>query len=428
MTNVIWGTTKKPVSSEQLAKYFEDNSEHLSGDLFIGYTIIAAPEGAFPIDALWISSEKGLVIFNLVEGKNISDYADLQDESANRLETKLRSHKALMKGRNLLASPYVVTFAPAAEIVGVATDDYPLCNPKNIDNVIEDVNWENPENYEAVVSVIQSISTIRKRRKSRDIQRTDSRGAKLKTLEDSIANLDSTQSRAVIETVNGVQRIRGLAGSGKTIILALKAAYLHTQHPEWRICVTFNTRSLKEQFRRLINTFVIEQEGEEPILSNISVLNAWGAPGDLERSGVFYQYVKAHGIQYVDYVDFQTARDNYGYDQAFPGACKEALRKMIEEKDLFDVMLIDEAQDFDPAFFQICYSLLTENKRLVYAYDELQSLTDMNLPPPEELFGKHEDGSPKVQLLAPQPGQPKQDIILEKCYRNSRPVLATPMH
>ena len=35
------------------------------------------------------------------------------------------------------------------------------------------------------------------------------------------------QGRAVIETVEGVQRIRGLAGSGKTIVLALKAAYLH---------------------------------------------------------------------------------------------------------------------------------------------------------------------------------------------------------
>ena len=59
----------------------------------------------------------------------------------------------------------------------------------------------------------------------------DSQGAKLKQLENSIATLDNLQSKAVIETVDGVQRIRGLAGSGKTIVLALKAAYLHAQHP-----------------------------------------------------------------------------------------------------------------------------------------------------------------------------------------------------
>jgi superfamily I DNA and RNA helicase len=219
-----------------------------------------------------------------------------------------------------------------------------------------------------------------------------------------------------------VQRIRGLAGSGKTIILALKAAYLHTQHPDWKIAVTFNTRSLKEQFRRLINTFVIEQSGEEPIWSNIQILNAWGAPGEPERSGIYYQFTKLHGLEYAD---FQTAQRKYGYDNSFARICSDALNSIKEEKSLFDLILIDEAQDFAPTFFGICYSLLTDKKRLIYAYDELQSLTNTSLPPPEELFGNKSDGTPKVQFLLHVPGQPQQDIILEKCYRNSRFVLAT---
>ncbi|MEI7100528.1 helicase, partial [Klebsiella pneumoniae] len=93
------------------------------------------------------------------------------------------------------------------------------------------------------------------------------------------------QNKAVIETVDGVQRIRGLAGSGKTIVLALKAAYLHTQYPDWRIAVTFHTRSLKGQFRRLINNFCIEQSGEEPDWTKIRIINAWGAPGGDARDG-----------------------------------------------------------------------------------------------------------------------------------------------
>ena len=68
------------------------------------------------------------------------------------------------------------------------------------------------------------------------------------------------QSRAVIETARDVQRIRGLAGSGKTVVLALKAAYLHAQHPEWRIGVTFNTRSLSAQFEHSIG---ITEDGHE---------------------------------------------------------------------------------------------------------------------------------------------------------------------
>lgn len=90
------------------------------------------------------------------------------------------------------------------------------------------------------------------------------------------------------------------------------------------------------------------------------------------------------------------------------------------------MVLIDEAQDFSPNFLRMCYQALTAEKRLVYAYDELQSLTERSLPPPEEIFGAKADGStPEVSFAEPEPGKPNQDIILETCYRNSRPVLAT---
>ena len=40
-------------------------------------------------------------------------------------------------------------------------------------------------------------------------------------LEDEIINFDAEQRKAAINLINGPQRIRGLAGSGKTIILAM---------------------------------------------------------------------------------------------------------------------------------------------------------------------------------------------------------------
>ena len=36
-----------------------------------------------------------------------------------------------------------------------------------------------------------------------------------------------------------------------------------------------------------------------------------------------------------------------------------------------------------------------------------------------------QDGSPRVRIQPPEAGKPKQDIILDICYRNSRPVLST---
>jgi superfamily I DNA and RNA helicase len=87
--------------------------------------------------------------------------------------------------------------------------------------------------------------------------------------------------------------------------------------------------------------------------------------------------------------------------------------------------LVDEAQDFAPNFLLLCYEYLKDPKRLVYAYDELQNLGNRSLPPTEEIFGKHPDGTARVLIRPPESGKPKQDIILDTCYRNSRPVLST---
>jgi len=115
-----------------------------------------------------------------------------------------------------------VTFAPArSDAANFSDNDYQVCNETDLDQYLNNIVWEDSSYYSTLISILQSISTIRKGRKQRDIHQENSKGAKLRDLEDSIANLDNLQGRAVIETVDGVQRIRGLAGSGKTIVLAL---------------------------------------------------------------------------------------------------------------------------------------------------------------------------------------------------------------
>ncbi|MFM6843368.1 MAG: hypothetical protein ACKPKS_06160, partial [Dolichospermum sp.] len=90
----------------------------------------------------------------------------------------------------------------------------------------------------------------------------------------------------------------------------------------------------------------------------------------------------------------------------------------------YDAILIDEAQDFSEHFLQLCYKILKQPKRLVYAYDELQSLNNKNMESPQIIFGNDKYGNPNVQLQN-KPGEAKQDIILETCYRNSRPILSS---
>jgi hypothetical protein len=72
MITVIQGTTTKPVSAQRLADFFVSHQKY-DGFLYIGYPIIGTTEGPYPIDALLVSPDKGLIIFCLVENQNISN-------------------------------------------------------------------------------------------------------------------------------------------------------------------------------------------------------------------------------------------------------------------------------------------------------------------------------------------------------------------
>lgn len=378
--------------------------------------------GKLAIDAALVSPSKGLVLFDLVEGTDVGQYQSRQDDIANKIEARLKLHRELVNGRRLSIDIAVITFAPGIPHTHrIANSDYPVCNSDNLLSVIQSVNWSqaNEQTYRTALSAIENISSIRKPRTRREVNNPQSRGSQLKKLEEQIATLDYSQNRAVIETVDGVQRIRGLAGSGKTIVLALKAAYLHSQHREWRIAVTFHTRSLKGQFKRLIYDFCIQQTGEGPDWNYIRVVNAWGAPGGDDRDGIYFEFCRATGSEFLD---FRAASSQFSSsDHAFDGACRKALDEASKTVQLYDVILVDEAQDFSPSFLRLCYAILSPLKRLVYAYDELQNLSGESLPSPAHIFGLDEHAKPLVNLGE----DDRRDVILERCYRNSRPVLVS---
>jgi superfamily I DNA and RNA helicase len=417
MIDTVWGSTQKPVSARQLAETLSGIT-NLSGTLYIGYPIIGTPDGAFPFDALLLSPQKGAVAFDLVEGRELGAFQDRQDELYAKLQSKLLQYPSLVRGRSLAALVNTITFAPGLPgASGVA--DRPVADSGSLPAAVAAISWDDNGSFPALASAIQALTTIRKSRRKRAITNANSRGAKLHALNESIATLDANQNAAVVETVAGVQRIRGLAGSGKTIVLALKVAYLHAQNPDWVIAVTFNTRSLKAQFERLITSFVFEQTSEEPDWNKIKVMHSWGSPSS---QGIYYNFTKDHELPYRD---FRSAQAAFGEGKEFAGSTEEALGQTTRVRGTYDAILVDEAQDLPSSFLRMCYALLKPPHRLIYAYDELQSLTNVSLPGPEELFGNDASGNPIVEFSAHVLGEPRRDIILEKCYRNSRPVLAT---
>ena len=106
------------------------------------------------------------------------------------------------------------------------------------------------------------------------------------------------------------------------------------------------------------------------------------------------------------------------------GICVQALAQASDVVQKYDLILMDEAQDFPTSFFQLCYQSLRCPKRLVYVYDEPQNLNAKSLPELDELFGINKDSLSNVQVIYDdETEKPRQDIVLKTCYRNSRPTL-----
>ena len=241
-------------------------------------------------------------------------------------------------------------------------------------------------------------------------------GDALKILENEIALLDMEQQRAATQIPPGPQRIRGLAGTGKTVLLALKAANIHRQFPDATILFTFNTQSLYNQAKALISKFYRHFSGVEPDFDKLHIRHAWGGK---TRAGVYYEASKRQGVPALDFLSAK-ARDR---DDPFRACCADLLKTPILP--VYDYILIDEAQDFPKEFFRVVFALAkgTGAKSIYFAYDELQSLSAIEVASPTEMFGSDANGEPLVSLDGEYPGPIDKDFVLHKSYRCPQEIL-----
>lgn len=410
---IVRGTIKNTsaieVLIEALRKIVTD------GTFYIGYPIIASADSSHTIEALLIAQEYGLIVFNCPDKDTpFESIKDSQDQIFYLIEGNLKKHETLRKGRLLAFSPNVISFYPTATIpFSHEESEYKFATQDTLHEVLSQCPPIEKNYFRPLCAAIQRVTAIKPIKKRDNVKKTDSKGAILKKIEREIANLDQHQKKAAIEVPDGPQRVRGLAGSGKTIVLALKAAYLHTQHPDWNIVVTFHTRSLSQQFQELIERFTLEHSGNKPNWDRLRILHAWG---------VYSNVADALNVLPINYA---SAKSKYGAAGAFEGICNEIIPH-IKSNHLFDpiydAILIDEAQDLPTSFFHIALCATKHPKRIVWAYDELQNLTNKVMPSVEQLFGKDQSGNALISITNNE-NEPQQDIILPVCYRNTPQAL-----
>ncbi len=306
---IVFGENSRDLEVTTLREILKNMN--ISGTLYLGYPVLSTADAKVFIDALLISDSHGLVAFDLSFQQNMQTVEDeimkleeRQDQIYAVLYNKLNTRKDLRKGRSVAIKINVVSCHPELANIG-RRENVIACAPAELPDVMNDFEGVPEEFLRPLQAAIQSVSTLRPPNRREGVKKTGSRGAILKIVENEIANLDQWQKKAAIESVNGPQRIRGLAGSGKTVVLALKAAYLHVRHPEWKIVVTFQTRSLYQQFRDLIRRFTFEHEQNEPDWNNLRIMHAWGSQSNY---GVYSTICEHYGISPQNW---KTANNKY---------------------------------------------------------------------------------------------------------------------
>lgn len=233
--------------------------------------------------------------------------------------------------------------------------------------------------------------------------------------------LDRIQRQVALQVPPGPQRIRGLAGTGKTVILCMKAALAHKAFPDLKILFVFNTQSMYNMIRNTITEYYFNEARRMPNWDNLLIYHAWGGVG---KKGLYSRTAGAIGFKPKTYIDVK-GKEN-PLEEIYADLLSHSKSKIKPE---YDIVLVDEAQDFSPAFFETIFYLTKtldgdiHKKRIIWAYDEFQSLTELKITQPEELFGKSTSELPNLPnnvLEGKYKGNIEKDFVLPKSYRNPR--------
>jgi superfamily I DNA and RNA helicase len=268
------------------------------GTVYLGYPVLATADERVDVDALLVSQRHGLVAFVLADDiprspESWQSVVEQQDRVYAVLTSHLSRHETLRRGRGLIVDPHTATIfpAPAGEPMAETGDGH-YGAIEAVATWVATLSPITPDSERRLQAALQRVTTIKPAKKRSTVTKAASRGAVLKEIEKGIANLDRWQKQAAIESPEGPQRIRGLAGSGKTVVLALKAAYWHAQYPEWHIAVTFHSRALYQQIEDLVTRFTFAHTNDRYDPEYLQILHSWGAGA---RLGVYSIMASALG-------------------------------------------------------------------------------------------------------------------------------------
>ena len=346
------------------------------------------------------------------EQQNIKTEESKLDKIAGHITSKLFKNDKLRAGLMGLAIPvYSLLLARHLDDTSRLETIHPLTNSRTgfIDFIESKRTSVAPSLLEEAISSLQGAKgLLRPAERHVEAFHGDSKVAKIHNVESKILKFDSEQQDGYIPAIDGPHRIRGLAGSGKTVILAMKVVQTLLREKDRNLSVlyTFSTKSLYQHVRRLIHRFYREFHDDMSYLDCVKILHAWGGSSN---AGVYYNACLAHGIQPLTLSSAQNLSP-VGIEP-FEFACQKLLDS-VDIKPMYDYVFVDEAQDYSKSYLLLC-TKLAKNNRVTLGADVFQNIFQKRVPTAKEIFGPD-------SIL-----EFHQDDFLETCYRTPLSVLVT---
>lgn len=362
---------------------------------------------------MFVSREYGVIFFRCLPSDD--HLAGIEKEKLDELDSyvyaKINKREEFRKGRRALK----INVVPYIFIPDSKSDDPDVVTKSDIERIIKDNTLEvlTDEEYALLTATIEGSSNL-KRKIERNLPADGpmTKGKVLSLLQNREACFDLEQKHAALNIIDAPQRIRGLAGSGKTVILAMKAALFHLQNPDAEILYTYFTKALYGQVKYLIEKFYRDfSDNREPDWDKIHILHGWGGAS---LQGVYTDVCFNNEIDAIPFRTAKVMRPKDPFEYIFEKLDEHEL------KEKYDLTLIDEGQDFNKFFYRVCRKI-TKNGRVVWAYDDFQNIFDVEIQDEKETFGADSEGNYYVDFS--KSGRMLQDIVLHRSYRNPRQVL-----
>lgn len=215
----------------------------------------------------------------------------------------------------------------------------------------------------------------------------------VKKVRHKIQLFDGDQTRFIYDNrQQKVIKIQGLSGTGKTELLLHKLKELYSLPTDVKIFFTCHNRILASTLRIRIQQFFNYMKVQKQIDwdERLWCANAWGRAFD-PNSGLYRYLCDHYGLSF----------HSYNNSTSFDQICKKALNELKSQgeiKPAFDYIIVDESQDFDQNFEELCKAVTS--KQVYMAGDVFQSI-----------FAEHIAKAYNA------------DYLLGKCYRTAPDTL-----